>query len=203
MRNTASESPLPTAIWGACHADPIRREIPPPARDGGHQAGRLAAHDPRFVLDLRMGREPRDRTEQRIRGFMAGFEAAREAARPQETAHVDETALPRVPRARRTAADRLRAALSELHAHRGQVLTHTEKAWASTFAGTRHSLAILFAGDEAMDAGEEFVAALPDHEFAIPGQLVADAGVVEVEHRLIPEPRLVWVQCELLLLEEG
>ena len=50
--------------------------------------GRLAAHDPRFVLDLRMGREPRDRTEQRIRGFMAGFEAAREAARPQETAHV-------------------------------------------------------------------------------------------------------------------
>ena len=45
--------------------------------------GRLAAQDPRFVLDLRMGR-----TEQRIRGFMAGFEAAREAARPQETAHV-------------------------------------------------------------------------------------------------------------------
>ncbi len=50
--------------------------------------GRLAEHDPRFVLDLRMGREPRDRTEQRIRGFMAGFEAAREAAPTQETAHV-------------------------------------------------------------------------------------------------------------------
>ena len=84
-----------------------------------------------------------------------------------------------------------------------QVLTHTEKAWASiTFAGTRHSLAILFAGDEAVEAGEEFVAALPDHEFAIPGQLVADAGVVEVEHRLAPEPRLV-VRCELLLLEEN
>jgi hypothetical protein len=41
--------------------------------------GRLAAHDPRFVLDLRLGREPRDRTEQRIRGFMSGFEAARQA----------------------------------------------------------------------------------------------------------------------------
>ena len=114
-----------------------------------------------------------------------------------------EPAPPRVPRVRRTDADRLRAALSDLHAHRGQVLTHTEKAWASiTFAGTRHSLAILFAGEEAMDAGEEFVAALPDHEFAIPGQLVADAGVVEVEHRLLPEPRLV-VRCELLLLEES
>ena len=39
--------------------------------------GRLAAHDPRFVLDLRMGREPRTATEARIRGFMMGFEAAR------------------------------------------------------------------------------------------------------------------------------
>ncbi len=50
--------------------------------------GRLAAHDQRFVLDLRMGREPRDRTEQRIRGFMAGFEAARDVATTRETAHV-------------------------------------------------------------------------------------------------------------------
>ncbi len=50
--------------------------------------GRLAAHDPRFVLDLRMGREPRDRTEQRIRGFMEGFEAARDTAAKREVAHV-------------------------------------------------------------------------------------------------------------------
>ena len=115
----------------------------------------------------------------------------------------DKAAPLRPPRTRRTAADRLRAALADLHQHRGQVLTHTEKAWASiTFAGTRHSLAILFAGDEAVEAGEQFVAVLPDHEFAIPGQLVADAGVVEVEHRLTPEPRLL-LQCELLLLEEG
>lgn len=110
---------------------------------------------------------------------------------------------PRPPRARRSDGDRLRSALLALAEHRAQVITHSEKAWASiTFAGTRHSLAILFAGDEAVEAGEEFVAALPDHEFAIPGQLVADAGVVEVEHRLIPEPRLI-VRCELLLLEES
>ena len=51
--------------------------------------GRLAIQDPRFVLDLRMGREPRDRTEQRIRGFMAGFEAARNVSpAARETAHV-------------------------------------------------------------------------------------------------------------------
>ena len=48
--------------------------------------GRLAAHDPRFVLDLRMGRIPRDNTEERIRGFMAGFEAARPVS--EETFHV-------------------------------------------------------------------------------------------------------------------
>ena len=48
--------------------------------------GRLAAHDPRFVLDLRMGRIPRDLTEARITAFMAGFEAAGQHRR--ESAHV-------------------------------------------------------------------------------------------------------------------
>lgn len=104
---------------------------------------------------------------------------------------------------RRSTGDRLREALLTLGDHRGQVLTHTERAWASiTFAGARHTLALLFAGDEAVAAGERFIAALPDHEFAILGQLVADATIIEVEHRLLPHPRLV-VQCELLLLEEG
>jgi hypothetical protein len=32
--------------------------------------GRLAAQDPRFVLDLRMGREPRTPTARRIEHFM-------------------------------------------------------------------------------------------------------------------------------------
>lgn len=32
--------------------------------------GRLAAHDPRFVLDLRMGRIPRPETQSRIEHFM-------------------------------------------------------------------------------------------------------------------------------------
>ena len=38
--------------------------------------GRLAAHDPRFVLDLRNGREPRGVTEAHIRSFISGFDAA-------------------------------------------------------------------------------------------------------------------------------
>ncbi len=37
--------------------------------------GRLAAHDPRFVLDLRMGRLPRPATEARTRAWMAGYAA--------------------------------------------------------------------------------------------------------------------------------
>ncbi len=32
--------------------------------------GRLATHDPRFVLDLRNGRLPRPLTEQRVEHFM-------------------------------------------------------------------------------------------------------------------------------------
>jgi len=32
--------------------------------------GRLATHDPRFVLDLRMGREPRRPMERRVEHFM-------------------------------------------------------------------------------------------------------------------------------------
>ncbi len=42
--------------------------------------GRLAAQDPRFVLDLRMGRIPRPATERRILGWMREFEASERAA---------------------------------------------------------------------------------------------------------------------------
>ncbi len=40
--------------------------------------GRLAAHDPRFVLDLRMGRIPRPATEKRTEQWMEQYEAAPE-----------------------------------------------------------------------------------------------------------------------------
>ena len=35
--------------------------------------GRLAVHDPRFVLDLRMGRTPRSGTEKRVRQWMEDY----------------------------------------------------------------------------------------------------------------------------------
>lgn len=38
--------------------------------------GRLAAHDPRFVLDLRMGRIPRAATQSRTEHFMNTYTPA-------------------------------------------------------------------------------------------------------------------------------
>jgi hypothetical protein len=103
---------------------------------------------------------------------------------------------------RRTTADRLRDALLVL-AGAGAVLHHATKAWASvTFEGTRHTIRLRFDGADAVEAGETFVAALPEHEFAIPGQLVADAIVTGVDHALLPQPRME-VECELLLLVEA
>jgi len=43
----------------------LRRTGMPPTK-----FGRLATHDPRFVLDLRMGRTPRPHTEIRVEHFM-------------------------------------------------------------------------------------------------------------------------------------
>ena len=105
-------------------------------------------------------------------------------------------------RARRSTSDRLRAALCELAGGKADVLKHEEKAWASvTFSGSRHELTLAFEGPEAVISGELFVAALPDYEFAIPGQLVADATVNSVDHAVYPEPRMVAEITILLLVD--
>lgn len=54
------------------------------------QFGRDAAQDPRLVADMRAGRAPRAPLDQRVRGFIDGFElgqtfpTARQAIRGQE-----------------------------------------------------------------------------------------------------------------------
>ena len=104
---------------------------------------------------------------------------------------------------RRGPPERLRDALLALAGHRGEIARHSERAWASiTFSGTRHTVTMKFTGNSAIAAGEALIAALPDHEFAIPGQLVADATVTATEHTLLPGPELT-VECELLLLEDA
>lgn len=97
---------------------------------------------------------------------------------------------------------RLTLALLELAQGHARLLSHSEKSWASiTFAGTRHRYVFEFEGAEAVEAGECFIVFLPEHEFAISGQLVADAAVTGVEHMACPP--LMRITCELLLLEEG
>ncbi|MBL8655961.1 MAG: hypothetical protein JNJ92_01220 [Altererythrobacter sp.] len=48
--------------------------------------GREAAQDARLVADMRNGREPRSPLDQRLRGFMEGFDFARsQAATPAQS----------------------------------------------------------------------------------------------------------------------
>lgn len=117
---------------------------------------------------------------------------------------VDPSALPRAKlRQRRGPSERLREALQALAGGYAEILAHSEKSWASvTFAGTRHRLDLAFTGAEAIEAAEHFIAFLPEHEFAIPGQLVADAAVVAVDHRIGPDARME-IRAELLLLDEN
>ena len=114
-----------------------------------------------------------------------------------------ETKSARSPRpVRRTMAQRVVDALQDIADGHACVQRHSEKSWASiTFAGTRHRLVLEFDGAKAVEAGECFIAYLPEHEFAIPGQIVADAAVTEVES--IAQPPRLTVTCELLLLEES
>ena len=92
---------------------------------------------------------------------------------------------------------------SRVDIRQGDLITHEETTWTSiTFAGTRHEVTLEFTGEVAVEVGEEFIIALPEHEFTIPGQLVADATIKEVDHTFGAQERLV-VTAVLLLLEES
>jgi hypothetical protein len=115
--------------------------------------------------------------------------------------HDDQPPAPPALRFRRGARERLREALHNLAEQRATILAHRETNWASiTFAGARHRLDLTFEGAEAVIAGETFIALLPEHEFSIPRQIVAEATVVAVDHQLDP-PRMA-VTCEVLMLED-
>lgn len=106
-------------------------------------------------------------------------------------------------RPRRTLADRVRAALMQITGGVGTVLAHEEKTWASiTFSGTRQEVVLEFCGADAVAAGETLIECLPDHEFTLPGQLVADATITKVDHRFGAMERLE-VTAVLLLLEDN
>ncbi|WP_254912902.1 hypothetical protein [Novosphingobium sp. B 225] len=97
----------------------------------------------------------------------------------------------------------LLSALMELAEGQAELISHSERAWASaTFAGTRHRVVLRFDGGTAVEAGEQFIDGLGEHEFTIPRQLVADAAVMEASHTALPQPCLE-VTVELLLLDDA
>lgn len=97
----------------------------------------------------------------------------------------------------------LLAEVLRLAGDQAELLHHGERPWSSaTFAGSRHILRLDFAGEAAMDAAEKFIAALPEHEFTLPGRIVADAQVTSVEQMALPQPRMT-VEAELLLLDDA
>jgi hypothetical protein len=114
----------------------------------------------------------------------------------------DRSMIAAARRTRREPWAQLLSAVMRLAGGKAELLRHSERPWASvTFSGTRHTISLAFNGAEAAHAGEAFVAALPDHEFTIARQLVADAAVIAVDHEMLPVPRMV-VEAELLLLED-
>ena len=116
------------------------------------------------------------------------------AAAMQSAAHLHGRRTPWLP---------LLSALLKLAEGQAELVRHAERCWASvTFSGTRHTVVLSFAGIVPVCAGERFIDALPDHEFTIPRQLVADAAVVRVDHTALPQPRLE-VEVQLLLLDEA
>ena len=102
----------------------------------------------------------------------------------------------------RQPSDTLRRALLDLAGNQGTITDHKERSWASiTFAGTRHQLELVFEGAEAVETGERFITNLPEHLFDIPGQLVADAAVISVDHQMGDAPSMR-ISTEVLLLND-
>lgn len=92
-------------------------------------------------------------------------------------------------------------ALLDLCEGRAELLEHRGKSWASaTFAGMRHVLRLGFQGP-GVATGEWLAGILPEHEFDLPGHIVADAAVIEQHRRTEGEPRLD-LTIEVLTVED-
>jgi hypothetical protein len=95
--------------------------------------------------------------------------------------------------------------LLTLAGDKAALVEHKERPWASlTFSGSRHETRLLFAGHAGVVAAEAFCSALPEHEFAIPGHLLADATTRKRDYRhLNAERPEVELTVDTLLLEEA
>jgi hypothetical protein len=86
------------------------------------------------------------------------------------------TRLPMSP----AAAALFRALLARCGGDRDRILLTDSRStdWQSlTFVGERHRFCLRFTGADAEAVADSFCSGLADHEFAIPGQIVADIQV--------------------------
>ncbi len=85
----------------------------------------------------------------------------------------------------------------------GKVERHAERVMGQHYLcrNSPHARPVIRRND-AIAAAEQLIADLPDSRIWIPGQLVADAIIVSVDHAM-PCPSRVGFEVELLLLEEG
>lgn len=114
-----------------------------------------------------------------------------EAARPQPAS-----------RAAERAGKRIVTALQGMVGDCAELLAMEERAWASaTFSGARHTITLRFTGTKDCEVADVFIEALPEHEFGLPGLLVADAQVRAVTYDCLPQPTMT-IAAELLLLNE-
>lgn len=137
--------------------------------------GREAVGDPRLVGDLKNGREPRPETAARILAFI-------EATRP---------APPTAACAALLAALRLKAGARFAADARSLPWRCAE------LAGERHRLTLRFTGDRTGESVDRLVGGIADHEFALPGLLVADISVGD----LVEHDKGISVALEALTLE--
>lgn len=91
--------------------------------------------------------------------------------------------LPSAPRPmRRDCHGRLLTALLDRAGQESEVVDSGITGWASaTFIGARHRVTLAVRGEQAMERAELLRDALPEAEFAIPGHIVADLTVDQVE----------------------
>lgn len=92
-------------------------------------------------------------------------------------------------------------ALLTLSDMKAELVRHAEHPWASaSFSGSRHTVTLRFNGIEAAIVGEAMIEELPEHEFTIAGQLVADCSITSTERTV--NPLTLTFEVDLLLIEE-
>lgn len=75
-------------------------------------------------------------------------------------------------------------ALLTLAAGHATLEEHRGTSWASaTFSGMRHVMQLRFDGDQGVQTADWLARILPEHEFSISGQIVADIAIADRHRR--------------------